>query len=368
MKNISKLKFFVEELLEDCNLLLSLKGKTFTAEENKNFFETNFNSKIDPFDLIKQDMQDFNKNIQNYLDSGYNSLDYITKYYFKHPGKHIRPAIVLILAKSLTGFSYEEFSAKEIHHCQRIFSQVIEMIHCTSLIHDDVIDSGETRRGQTAVHKEVGNKAAVIGGDYLISTASLICSDLGDLRLIELISAIMENLARGELIQSETNEYEIDYLLASYCHKTYFKTASLIAHGCKGIGLYGGYPDKCFEFGKHLGLAFQYIDDVLDFTGSHKALGKPNFNDMKEGLATGPILFACVHDSSLLEAIKRKFTGKDDLDRGREAALRFGIEPTRRLALYHLVRSLEALSFIPKDSFAYSALSSLAIKIYDRIS
>lgn len=241
------------------------------------------------------------------------------------------------------------------------------MIHCSSLIHDDVIDSGETRRGQTAVHKTVGNKAAVMGGDYLISTASLMCSELNDMRLIELISAIMENLARGELIQAEDVEGDVEGMLANYCHKTYFKTAALVAYGCKGIGLYGKEAEKCFEFGKHLGMAFQYIDDVLDFVGDEKMLGKPKLNDMKEGLATGPVLFACAHDRGLVEVVERRFGRDGDIERAREAAERFGIETTRRLALIHLVRALQALDFIDKESFAYSALVSLAIKIYGRV-
>ena len=192
------------------------------------------------------------------------------------------------------------------------------------------------------------------------------CSDLNDLKLIELISAIMENLARGELIQSDATGGDIEGLLVNYCHKTYFKTAALIAHGCKGIGLYGRDSEKCFEFGKHLGMAFQYIDDVLDFVGDEKMLGKPKLNDMKEGLATGPVLFACAHDEKLLEVVERRFGNEGDIEMAREAAEKFGIETTRRLALMHLVRALEALDFIEKQSFAYSALASLAIKIYGR--
>ena len=197
------------------------------------------------------------------------------------------------------------------------------------------------------------------------------CTELNDIKLIELISAIMENLARGELIQADTSDTDLENLLVSYCHKTYFKTASLIAHGCKGIGMYGTQeiqPEKCFKFGKHLGLAFQYVDDILDFIGDEKSLGKPKLNDMKEGLATSPILFACDHDHNLMEVVARKFSTEGDIEIGRAAAMKFGIETTRRLALIHLLKALDTLDFIPKDSFAFSALISLAIKIYNRIS
>lgn len=367
MKIIPKFKYFIQELSEDCNIISSLKGKIFDPNDNKKFLESNFKSDLDPFDLVKPDILDFNRDIQSYLDSGDVSLDFITQYYFKYPGKHIRPTIALILSRVLNGSSFEEFYKHEIHHSQKIFSQVIEMMHCSSLIHDDVIDNGEKRRGQIAVHKKVGNKPAILGGDYLISTASLISTDLNDIKLIELISTILENLSIGELIQLDTKEGDLDTLLYSYCHKTYLKTAALIANGCKGIGYYGGYPEKCFEFGKHLGLAFQYIDDILDFIGDEKTLGKPKLNDIKEGIATGPVLFACAHDPSFINLIQRKFSEPDDIFIANEAALKYGIETTRRLALIHLTKSLESLDFIPKDSFAYSALSSLALKVYDRV-
>lgn len=312
-------------------------------------------------------MIDFTNSIQNCLHSGEGPIDYITQYYFKNPGKYIRPTIALILSRVLTSNSEKDFKTCEVHYAQKVFAQVIEMIHCSSLIHDDVIDSGHTRRGQVAVHKTVGNKAAVMGGDYILSTASLMCTNLNDMRLVELISAIMENLARGELIQSDVNEVDLEGLLVNYCHKTYFKTAALIAHMCKGIGFYGQWPEKCFEFGKHLGMAFQYVDDILDFVGDEKVLGKPKLNDMKEGLGTGPVLLACEYDKGLLELVMRKFSEKGDIERGWNSALEYGIEPMRRLALIHLNKAMDALDFIEKDTFRHFALQSLATKIYNRV-
>jgi geranylgeranyl pyrophosphate synthase len=367
MHKISKLKYFLPELSSDCLLISSLKFNLPSASDNSSFFAASFQSPLDPFELVKSDMLDFSRSIQSYLQSGDSPLDNITQYYFKHPGKHIRPTIALILAKALNAGA-GPFDAAVIHRAQSVFAQVIEMIHCSSLIHDDVIDHGETRRGQEAIHKRVGNKAAVLGGDYLISTASLMCTELKDLRLIELISEIIENLSKGELIQADGQEEELDDMLAAYCHKTYFKTASLIAHGCKGVGMYGGNTEKCFQFGKHLGMAFQYVDDVLDFVGDKKTLGKPNLNDMKEGLATGPVLFACAHVPELLPAVRRKFKGEGDIEQGKAAAERFGIETTRKLALLHMEKAMKSVDFLPPDSFAYKALLSIASKVYSRVS
>lgn len=361
-------KYFLKELKNECQIATDLIGAQISRETNQALFTKLAAERLDPFELVKQDLLDFNREIMDHLYTGEPELDNITQYYFKFPGKHFRPTIMLLLSRALAGYSENDFKLHQPHRGQQTFSQVIEMIHCSSLIHDDVIDRGEIRRGQEAIHKKVGNKTAVMGGNYLISTASYVCTLLEDMRLMDLVSQIMENLTKGELIQAEGQCESLEEHLVSYCHKTYFKTASLIAHGCKGIGLYSGYPNECFEFGKHLGLGFQYIDDILDFTGDKKTLGKPNLNDMKEGLATGPILFAVPHNDTLLEAVNRKFKGSEDTKLGQRLADQYGIEITRNLALYHLDMALKNLHFIPNDSFAYKALASMAAKIYDRVS
>lgn len=365
-------RFFTFTLLEphlhkDCELILSLKNQRFDPTSNKSLFSSTFSQKIDPFDLLKKDMQDFTKNIENAVAISEPGLDFVTQYYFKHPGKHIRPTIALALARAINSVE-GEIEKSLVKSEQMIFAQVIEMIHCSSLIHDDVIDNGETRRGQVAIHKKVGKKRAVLGGDYIIATASLLCTTTGDMRLMTLISAIMENLARGELIQADSNPSDLDNLLVEYCHKTYFKTASLIAHCCRGIGLYGQEPEKCFEFGKNLGLAFQYVDDILDFVGSSKNLGKPAMNDLKEGVVTGPVLFSAYFQPEIVEMLERGFSEDRDLEKTREFVLEFGIEATRRLALIHLEKALQAVEFVGIDSPAIEVLRSLASKVYGRIS
>ena len=365
-------RFFSFTLLEphlhkDCELILSLKNQRFDPLSNKSLFSSTFPQKLDPFDLLKKDMQNFTKNIENAVAIDEPGLDFITQYYFKHPGKHIRPTIALALARAINSVQ-GKFGESHIKTEQMIFAQVIEMIHCSSLIHDDVIDNGEMRRGQVAIHKRVGKKPAVLGGDYIIATASLLCSTTGDMRLMTLISAIMENLARGELIQADSNPSDLDNLLVEYCHKTYFKTASLIAHCCEGIGLYGQEPAKCFEFGKNLGLAFQYVDDVLDFVGNTKTLGKPAMNDLKNGVVTGPVLFSAFFKPEIVEMLERGFSEEGDLESAGELALEFGVEATRRLALIHLEKALEAVDFVGTDSPALEVLRSLASKVYGRIS
>jgi geranylgeranyl pyrophosphate synthase len=363
-------KYLTNYLLQECELACSIPDISITPQINQDLFLSLDKFKHNPMSFIEQDIKHFNESIQHKVKTGNSDIDDITQYYFRFPGKNIRPAILLLLARALNRQDREEFPTYEITESQKTFAQVIEMVHVSSLIHDDVIDKGEIRRGQTAIHLKVGNRNAVLGGDYLISTASFICTELEDMRLLKLLSRIFENLAKGELIQAQNEEGNqgLQQQIINYCHKTYFKTASMIAYGCEGIGLQVDCPEDAHNFGKHLGLAFQYVDDILDFTSDKKTLGKPNLNDMKEGLATGPVLFASKDDTKLQKIILRKFQEKGDIEYSLRAANQIGLDKTRYLALQHLHKALDSLHKIPKDSFAYEVLASLAAKIYNRVS
>ena len=363
MRRLFSFTFLEPHLKKDCELILSIKGKRFTPEENLNFFEI-FTPKTDPIELVRQDMQNFSNSIIRALENHDQDLNHITQYYFKHPGKQIGPTISLLLAKALNDKT-GDLKTSTIKPEQMIMAQVIEMIHSSSLIHDDVMDNGQTRRGQVSIHKLVGHQAAVLAGDYIVATAYLLCSQTNDMRLVKLLSSIFENLTRGELIQADSNLHSLDDLLVEYCHKTYFKAAALLSHGCQGIGMYSQEEEKCFDFGKHLGLAYQYIDDVLDFVSSSKTLGKPAMNDLKSGVVTGPVLFAAYFQADLIDMIKRKFSEAGDLDFAQQAALEYGVEATRRLALMHLKLAVEAVSFV-KPASGTEALASLVSKVYAR--
>lgn len=343
--------------------------KDITPSLNQNFADKLAPSFIDPFAAAKEDLEDFNINILKRLQTSEVKLNSITQHLFQLPGKQFRPAVMLLLARALAGQSQQEFCSRELAEAQKVFTLVVEMIHTSSLIHDDVVDLSLTRRGQPTVHSVFGNRAAVFGGDFLISTASYMCTELGDIRLMHEISHIMENLSRGELIQLDSRGgADLEEMVLHYVHKTFFKTASLISHGCRGIGLHSvdDYSTQAFEFGKHLGLAFQYMDDVLDFEGDADELGKPKLNDIKSGLATGPILFACKDNPELLEAVGRQFKGRKDQELALDCAMKTGIDKTKHLALLHLHKALESLPQMRSGSYSHSVLSSLGKLVYSR--
>lgn len=155
-----------------------------------------------------------------------------------------------------------------------------------------------------------------------------------------------------------------------YMRKTYYKTGSLIANSCKAVATLGRYPDAvcnaAYKYGLHLGIAFQLVDDLLDFDGTTASLGKPALNDITQGLATAPVLFAAHHMPSLVPLIQRKFEMPGDV----EAALvgikaTGGMALTRRLAIAHGQLALDAIAIL-EDSPARTALASLVSRVLSR--
>lgn len=368
-KVLSPQKYLDKELEQECSLAFSVLSKKVTPDMNLDLLRSLAPVPIDPYQVISQDLRDFNSEIITKLNCSVDVVNLITGYYFRAMGKQIRPVTMLLLARSL---SQPSLRTSSILPSQRLYAQVMEVIHTASLVHDDVVDKGETRRGKSSIHKVVGNRLAVLGGDYMISASSFYLSQLGDMRLMKLFSLIIENLGRGELIQSDvksTFEVSEEELLLTYTQKTFCKTASLIAYGCKGIGLLmqEAYAEPCYNFGKHLGLAFQYVDDILDFVSDSKTLGKPALNDMREGLATAPVLLALPEFPEVRDLISREFKGEGDIDQGVMMAKSVGLDRTRHLALLHLRKALDSLDMLPKDSQARQALGALARLIYERV-
>ena len=344
-------------------MILSLKGKIVRPEENFENFQF-FKQKIDLVGLMKEDLDKFIRNINQALDDKDENLNLITQYYFNDPNRHTSGFGALVLAKAINSNKSDVFNSR-INNEQMKFAQVLEMIHFSGLIQDDVLDDAKIRTGQTAIHTKVGKKSSVFAADFMVATSFLLCSTTNDMRLMKLICSIFENMSRGEIIQEDSSGSNLDNLLVEYCQKSYFKLASILSHSYKGIGLYGKEAERCFMFGKHMGLAFQCIDDLLDLVGSTEILGKPVQNDLKSGTVTAPVLFAAYFDDKLAEMIKRKFSEDGDIDYAHRVAFEFGVEPTRKLTLMHLRKAMEFVSFVDQGP-AFDALTTLCGKFYTR--
>lgn len=336
------------------------------------------------------------------LGSGHAAISEITKYYFLHPAKHVRPVIVLLLSQATNGLGSDW--SKKLWESQNLggggqaqdlddpltrpdvlndwnpsipngtspfhstftlqpqkphrhptlqppnplsnlpslhsppfvlptqirLAQIVEMLHTASLLHDDVIDESALRRGAASAPSAFGNKQSVLGGNFVLGRASSALSRLGDTEVTQLIASVLSNLVEGEILQLKEIQLDGSPEVANqrrqdawniYLHKTYLKTASLMAKGARSAVVLGGckegeiWKEIAYAYGRNLGIAFQLVDDVLDYESATATMGKPGGADLELGLATGPALYAWEEFPEIGELICRKFEKPGDVER-----------------------------------------------------
>ncbi|KAE8595955.1 hypothetical protein XENTR_v10015920 [Xenopus tropicalis] len=287
----------------------------------------------DPFTLGSRDLKNFYEDIKKEFFITTKELKEMCDYYFDGKGKAFRPMLVVLMARACN-IHYN--NCREVHPSQRTIAEISEMIHTASLVHDDVIDGSDSRRGKQTVSGIWGERKAVLAGDLMLSVAAVAMARIGNTTVIALISQIAIDLVRGEFLQLGSKENENERF-SHYIEKTFKKTASLIANSCKAVSVLA-CPDPAvheiaYQYGKNIGIAFQLIDDVLDFTSCADQLGKPAAADLKLGLATGPVLFACQQFPELNDLIMRRFSLPGDVERAWQYVLQSdGVRQTTYLA------------------------------------
>ena len=229
----------------------------------------------------------------------------------------------------LTDSSYETEYAfpndTSILPSQRRLAEITELIHTASLLHDDVIDHSTTRRSAPSANTTFGNKMAVLAGDFMLGRASVALARLRDPEVTELLATVIANLVEGEFMQlkntasDEKNPSWSEQTISYYLQKTYLKSASLISKSCRAAALLSqcapNVVEAAYLYGKNLGLAFQLVDDMLDYTISGQELGKPAGADLELGLATAPLLFAWRDRPELGVLVGRKFSQEGDVQK-----------------------------------------------------
>ncbi|KAI0271490.1 terpenoid synthase [Gloeopeniophorella convolvens] len=265
---------------------------------------------------------------------------------------------------------------------QTRLAQIVEMIHVASLLHDDVIDHADLRRGAASAPTAFGNKYTILGGDFLLGRASAALSRLGESEVVELIASVITNLVEGEILQLNKVAQQSAALVGAshvgsdswniYLKKTYLKTASLMAKGARAAVVLGGaregelWKEVAYAYGRNLGIAFQLVDDVLDYESGEAALGKPGGADLQLGLATGPALYAWEEHPEMGALIARKFEKEGDVELARDLVRRSsGVERTRELAHAYADKALETLQHLP-ESEARIALEVLTERVVKR--
>ncbi|XP_071724072.1 solanesyl diphosphate synthase 3, chloroplastic/mitochondrial-like [Rutidosis leptorrhynchoides] len=274
-------------------------------------------------------------------------------------GKRFRPTVLLLMATALNVHVPEpppspwgDTSTTDLRNRQQSLAAITEMMHVASLLHDDVLDDAETRRGIGSLNIVMGNKLSVLAGDFLLSRACVALASLKNTEVVSLMATAVEHLVTGETMQLTTSS-EKRCGMEYYMQKTYYKTASLISNSCKSIALLAGQSAEvamlAFEYGKNLGLAFQLIDDVLDFTGTSASLGKGSLTDIQHGIVTAPILFAADEFPQLLEILDQGFDNPENVDTALEYLSKSrGIQKTRELAMKHADLAAQAIDSLPE--------------------
>lgn len=451
----------------------------------------------DPLELVGKELSSLRSNVSSLLGSGHPSLDTIAKYYFQAEGKHVRPLMVLLMARATNGHSplwpellarsiqkganptaeavenemgiNEPLSPKDVLNdfnphmegiegklpelpatgdaateemrrlateggdakilpTQRRLAEITEMIHVASLLHDDVIDNSEMRRGTASAPSAFGNKLSILGGDFLLARASVALARLRNCEVVELLATVIANLVEGEVMQlqaqssnshpsahksaftsfwnspaeqearekaAEANAVNVngpsEAMFEHYLQKTYLKTAALIGKSTRAATILGGFGedairasgcgpeaelmaknvrDAAYTFGRNVGVAFQLVDDLLDFRSTSAAFGKPSGGaDLRLGLATAPVLFAWQEypQEQLGEMVKRKFSKEGDVEYALNIVRKSkGLERTTELAKHHAQLASDALLQLPQSE-ARDALQQLNEQIISRV-
>ncbi|KAI1289502.1 All trans-polyprenyl-diphosphate synthase PDSS1 [Halotydeus destructor] len=352
-------KFGSRKGLKTCPSLCQSSPSTSQAHQPLGTKGQAGHTEVDPFKLVDNDLDNLYQEIRKELWTERNELEEIASYYFDGQGKAFRPMIVVLIAKAL---NYHVNRVPDLSGSQKIVAMVAEMIHTASLVHDDVIDTADTRRGKASVNTLWGQKKAILAGDYIISRASQMLARLGNDDVIYALSQVLLDLVQGEFMQMGSKEDENERF-SHYIHKSFKKTASLIAYTCKAVALLSGanqsFQEAAFQYGRNLGIAFQLVDDLLDFVSSQAELGKPAATDLKLGLATAPVLFACEKFPELNVMIMRRFAEPGDVERAYDYVMKSdGLDHTRILARKHADEALRHIS-----PFAPSLEKEALIKI-----
>jgi octaprenyl-diphosphate synthase len=247
------------------------------------------------FQLIKADMDRVNHLIQKSLYSEVVLINQISQYIINSGGKRLRPILVLLSANAFS-YASEQEGEKDI-----ILAAVIEFIHTATLLHDDVVDESELRRGKETANELWGNAASVLVGDFLYSRAFEMMVGVGSMKVMEILSHSTNTIAEGEVLQllncNDASTTEERYLEVIHC-----KTAKLFESASQ-LGAVVASQDETTEqamarFGMHLGTAFQLIDDVLDYSASSNDMGKNVGDDLAEGKPTLPLIYAMKHGTA----------------------------------------------------------------------
>lgn len=240
---------------------------------------------ISIYEPIQEGLARVEQQLKDIPSNRFPFLSQLLGHVFETSGKRIRPAITLLSA----GFHSHD------HKTSEIMATAVELLHIATLIHDDTVDDSDVRRGRSTISSLWGRKAAVLVGDYIFAASATFVCDTNNIRVIRRFSENIMELSTGEL-QEMAESYNYDQTMEQYLDRIYNKTASLFTTASEAGAVLSGAPEDQVQamkqYGYNLGMAFQIVDDILDFEGTQEEVGKPVGNDLSLGILTLPAILS----------------------------------------------------------------------------
>jgi octaprenyl-diphosphate synthase len=306
--------------------------------------------------LMNHDMQAVNAMIHKRLHSEVELVNSVGHYIVNSGGKRLRPMLVLL---SASAFNYQGNDHIKL-------AAIIEFIHTATLLHDDVVDASELRRGQQTANSIWGNEASVLVGDFLYSRAFQLMAELKNMRVMEILSTATNIIAEGEVLQL-LNCYEPNTTETNYLRVIRSKTAKLFEAGAQ-LGAViteqsANNEQAIAKYGMHLGTAFQLIDDVLDYSSNSEEIGKNIGDDLAEGKPTLPVIYALKHGTAEQQELLRDSIKNGKKDNINEVISIINstkaIDYTTKVARQEADMAIAALTTLPSSPYT-DALYALA--------
>src|ERR1041384_1829843 len=272
---------------------MTLSGHTITLEEEAKISARRI------FSLIANELQQVELEFERQARSNVQVIDYLGEYLRASGGKRVRPALTILSNYAVGGDGGNQSSIR--------MATVMEFLHTATLVHDDVIDKAETRRNRPSINAEFGNQTAVLMGDWLYMSAFETSLAERSLEILDILTAVTRKMTEGELLQL-TLLSRTDISEEQYFDVIARKTAYLFSACCEIGALLGGADrltqNLLRDYGMNLGIAFQLVDDLLDFTSSEDVLGKPAGADLLEGKVSLPLIFLLQRNPEMRTAIQ----------------------------------------------------------------
>lgn len=314
--------------------------------------------------LMADDMTGVNQLIGAELQSDVALINQLGLYIVNSGGKRLRPLLAVTAARAV---NYEGQGHLTL-------ATIIEFIHTATLLHDDVVDASELRRGKETANAVFGNEASVLVGDFLYTRAFQLMVTLDSMKVMKILADATNIISEGEVLQL-MNCNDPDTTETSYFDVIYGKTGKLFEAATQLGAVLAGQPqeveDALAAYGRHLGTAFQLVDDLLDYTADSETMGKQAGDDLAEGKPTLPLLYAMWHgnddEAAMIRLAIEQGDGRDQLQQVLAAMQRTGaLEYTRNRALKEAELAQQQLAHLPASPYR-EALHALAAIAVDRI-